>query len=210
MRIRSLFSVCAVAAGAVALAVAVSANPARASTVTDVISFSDKGTYATNGDPAYGYQGSAIASGSFDITFDPTHLYLTQSITCVISNLTYSVTDPFFSPSTLMLDSITSFAFDGAGTLKLYSDAALGTAIVGSPNITIGINGWAYGPASSVWYSQNSFFGETLTTSGSVSIDDVSQTPLPAALPLFVTGLGAMGLFGWCRKRKNKAAIAAA
>ena len=35
----------------------------------------------------------------------------------------------------------------------------------------------------------------------------VAETPLPAALPLFATGLGAMGLFGWRRKRKN--AIAA-
>jgi hypothetical protein len=35
-------------------------------------------------------------------------------------------------------------------------------------------------------------------------------TPLPAALPLFATGLGAMGLFGWRRKRKNTTAIAAA
>jgi hypothetical protein len=38
----------------------------------------------------------------------------------------------------------------------------------------------------------------------------VSATPLPAALPLFATGLGAMGLFGWRRKRKNASAIAAA
>jgi hypothetical protein len=36
----------------------------------------------------------------------------------------------------------------------------------------------------------------------------VPQTPVPAALPLFATGLGAMGLFGWRRKR-NAAAIAA-
>jgi hypothetical protein len=35
-------------------------------------------------------------------------------------------------------------------------------------------------------------------------------TPLPAALPLFVTGLGGLGLLGWRRKRKNTAAIAAA
>ena len=35
----------------------------------------------------------------------------------------------------------------------------------------------------------------------------IEATPLPAALPLFATGLGAMGLFGWRRKRKN--AIAA-
>ena len=38
----------------------------------------------------------------------------------------------------------------------------------------------------------------------------VSQTPLPAALPLFATGLGAMGLLGWRKKRKAAAALAAA
>jgi hypothetical protein len=37
----------------------------------------------------------------------------------------------------------------------------------------------------------------------------VSTTPLPAALPLFATGLGAMALFGWRRKRKNAATLAA-
>jgi hypothetical protein len=36
----------------------------------------------------------------------------------------------------------------------------------------------------------------------------VDPTPLPAALPLFATGLGAMGLLGWRRKRKYTAAIA--
>jgi hypothetical protein len=30
----------------------------------------------------------------------------------------------------------------------------------------------------------------------------VSTTPLPAALPLFAAGIGALGLFGWRRKRK--------
>lgn len=34
-------------------------------------------------------------------------------------------------------------------------------------------------------------------------------TPLPAALPLFASGLGAMGLLGWRKKRKNAGAIAA-
>jgi hypothetical protein len=37
-----------------------------------------------------------------------------------------------------------------------------------------------------------------------------ASTPLPAALPLFASGLGALGLLGWRRKRKNAAAIAAA
>ena len=43
-----------------------------------------------------------------------------------------------------------------------------------------------------------------------VTGEAVPETPLPAALPLFATGLGAMGLLGWRRKRKNAAAIAAA
>jgi hypothetical protein len=30
-----------------------------------------------------------------------------------------------------------------------------------------------------------------------------AETPLPAALPLFATGLGALGLLGWRRKRKR-------
>ena len=47
------------------------------------------------------------------------------------------------------------------------------------------------------------------------AIDDVSLgtaslvTPLPAALPLFASGLGALGLLGWRRKRKQSAAMAA-
>ncbi len=44
---------------------------------------------------------------------------------------------------------------------------------------------------------------------GAVSPMSPGTTPLPAALPLFATGLGALGLFGWRRKWKA-AAIAAA
>ena len=46
--------------------------------------------------------------------------------------------------------------------------------------------------------------------SGEIALtgSDLSQTPLPAALPLFATGLGALGLAGWRRKRKA-AALAA-
>ncbi len=35
----------------------------------------------------------------------------------------------------------------------------------------------------------------------------VGTTPLPAALPLFATGLGAMGLLGWRRKRRAAASV---
>jgi hypothetical protein len=38
---------------------------------------------------------------------------------------------------------------------------------------------------------------------------NLASTPLPAAFPLFATGLGGLGLLGWRRKRKNTAAVAA-
>jgi hypothetical protein len=37
---------------------------------------------------------------------------------------------------------------------------------------------------------------------------EATATPLPAALPLFATGLGALGLLGWRRKRKTAAIVA--
>jgi hypothetical protein len=36
-------------------------------------------------------------------------------------------------------------------------------------------------------------------------VSEVGETPLPGALPLFATGLGALGLLGWRKKRKAKA-----
>jgi hypothetical protein len=36
----------------------------------------------------------------------------------------------------------------------------------------------------------------------------VSQAPLPAALPLFATGLGGIGLFAWWRKRRARSNLA--
>lgn len=42
---------------------------------------------------------------------------------------------------------------------------------------------------------------------GSFLVRDSSATPLPAALPLFATGLGALGLLRWRRKKKHAAAL---
>jgi len=51
----------------------------------------------------------------------------------------------------------------------------------------------------------------TVDASDGLGINVISGlTPLPSALPLFATGLGALGLLGWRRKRKNAAALAAA
>jgi len=55
-------------------------------------------------------------------------------------------------------------------------------------------------------YISSDDYGLTESTAGSWS---VTTTPLPAALPLFAGGLGALGLLGWRRKRKNGAPLAA-
>jgi hypothetical protein len=49
------------------------------------------------------------------------------------------------------------------------------------------------------------FSGGDPTVLVTSSSGTLTPTPLPAALPLFAGGLGAMGLFGWRRKRKTKA-----
>jgi hypothetical protein len=46
------------------------------------------------------------------------------------------------------------------------------------------------------------------TESGVQTIGVVSAVPLPAALPLFATGLSALGVLGWRRKRKADALTA--
>ena len=48
---------------------------------------------------------------------------------------------------------------------------------------------------------QNLGYGSDLTKGG-----ESPTTPLPAALPLFASGLGALGLLGWRKKRKAQAA----
>jgi hypothetical protein len=53
------------------------------------------------------------------------------------------------------------------------------------------------------------YVGQEQFTFNITDITAVAATPLPAALPLFASGLGAMGLIGWRRKRKTTAAIAA-
>jgi hypothetical protein len=60
-----------------------------------------------------------------------------------------------------------------------------------------------------IWSLPDNAAYADLSTEIISSTSDIGGAPLPAAFPLFASGLGAMGLLGWRRKRKN-AAIAAA
>jgi hypothetical protein len=63
-----------------------------------------------------------------------------------------------------------------------------------------------------VIFSQASFetFQPNSNYTTSTGTFSLTPTPLPAALPLFATGLGALGLLGWRRKRKAAATSLAA
>jgi hypothetical protein len=54
------------------------------------------------------------------------------------------------------------------------------------------------------------FFSDNTPGESTIGNVSVSATPLPTTLPLLATGLGGLGLFGWWRKRKASAALAAA
>jgi hypothetical protein len=64
---------------------------------------------------------------------------------------------------------------------------------------------WVYGSSS---FDDGGGVGGITLLSETYPLEEGFQTPLPAALPLFATGLGALGLLGWRRKRKG-AAVAA-
>ena len=96
-------------------------------------------------------------------------------------------------------------------------DGPNGTALI-NPNPALITNSWAlYGTTAllrsldaaqtSFWADDEHFAAHAQALEGQLFIDVANQVPLPSALPLFATGLGALGLLGW--RRKKKAALAA-
>ncbi len=100
------------------------------------------------------------------------------------SNLTFSNDSHFaVSASDTLLIGING----GALSVFTFSDAIAST-FLGINDITFAFGGG----------SANNFYLNSATA--------VSAVPIPAALPLFGTGLAAMGFIGWRRKRKSAAA----
>jgi hypothetical protein len=207
-------SLLAVAVGAFAVGVAAGAAPARAATVTDIVSFDILGSYGNPSPPGYNSSGEAVVS--FDITFDPTKLYLPQLSAGIINNLSVAVTDSSYTPSSLTFNPVEYFAFTPGGsgglggTLSLSSLLSMSTSILDTDDITIIINAV---PSASVWYSQLgvpgdyhtstisgpylSYFGQPV---GSLSV----TTPLPSTWTMMLIGVVGLGLFScWGKKPRS-------
>ena len=83
---------------------------------------------------------------------------------------------------------------------------------VGTIPIDVGIGNtpgglWAlgFGTGGSNGSPNTLFFTDGINGESDGLFGALTPTPIPAALPLFATGLGALGLLGWRRKRKSNA-----
>jgi hypothetical protein len=103
-----------------------------------------------------------------------------------------------------------SFSFTQT-TTNLVSASGEITSLSGAEQVLIhGDNFYFSSATSGLWCVDNTAVCTPGTGNSADAGNDgsFSATPLPAALSLFGTGLGAMGLFGWRRKRKAPAIAA--
>ncbi len=99
-------------------------------------------------------------------------------------NITSVTVDPATAPAFLPV----------TGTFQ--SNTHLGLQLIGPNEILIDVTG------------DNPNVNDQLILDVIAGSPTTSATPLPAALPLFASGLGALGLLGW-RKKRKAAAVAA-
>ena len=176
--------------GVIAFMAGLSTLPAAATTYNiseSAFSLSVLGTITTDGDTGV-LSAADITSWSLTVSGDGTPITLNNAD----FTLTLLGNDLSATATTL------SFNFGGPGTLSFYSPACYPCA-----NVTY-ITGFFELGASQ---SQDNVSFWPVPESGNLVI---GTTPLPAALPLFASGLGAMGLLGWRRRRKNTAPTLAA
>ena len=119
-----------------------------------------------------------------------------QAATHVFINSS-SIGFPFPLPYDTIQDVvINSFDVDSAGNISSTSSFnALG--LLNGGYIFVLIN--PSGPIGFLQVGLNPIAG---LVAGSVEFSLTSPVPIPAALPLFASGLGVLGLLGWRRKRK--------
>jgi hypothetical protein len=184
--------------------------------MSDYVTFS---ATSFSGGPPSSYTGGTAptnpVTGAFTITFDPTQTYLDSTTGITLNSLN------------ILLDSALSFDYSPSAYTAGGQLFAAGELVVGGLNngaccveltpstfndFYLQILNFTSAPAFeqlgyTIAANGDYFYSALGARGGSVS---VTPTPLPAALPLFASGLGALGLFGWRRKRKSAAAIAAA
>lgn len=172
----------------------VSLGPAFADTVFDVVgTFSDPPPYDFHGLSGYGLSGTITIDTTLGTVTD---LNLTVTGYAGPQNSFIGVPETIFA---------TDPSYDEIQIVFLnpsISELVLEFQTSTTPGSLVGFAG------SSIDFGEFYDFSANVIAASELS-GTISATPLPAALPLFATGLGAIGLFGWRRRRKRAAAIAA-
>lgn len=159
-------------------------------------------------DTGWGFQDDPTGNGhQATVIFSDTSSTLT--ISNIVSDTTFAQTttptklSPYQFPATGY--GVSNSGGNDTGTFVTFdvhtSDATL-TDFINSLQSASG------GPAGDTpLFAADVFSGKTGNTGG-IDFGPAAATPLPAALPLFAGGLGALGLFGW-RKKRTKGRLAA-
>jgi hypothetical protein len=192
------------------------ALPANADTIT----FIDTGSGSSSGT----INGVAFSTSDFTINA----VGLTENVTSPYPGVLAINNDS----ASIFIDGVGTFNFL-TPTREFYNSAVPGVGFSRAPSagggdlydgpISSAFSGWlmntSIGPVTGTAGLFQWNFGDVLTGGGVLNFNDSgtdgvagsfqaivsSETPLPAALPLFATGLGALGLLGWRRKRKAQA-----
>ena len=179
---------------AVALLVVGSATPSCAAVVTYSFTSDASMTFITEGDPEK-------VSGTFTVnTSGSQPEFLSASLTLSSSGNNNQEDGTYVGPiykddNGMFLYRVVNGVLDQRGLVIFFDNS------FGLQSLIIKAATWS-----------DPFFNPPLflTAGDFTGSAQIAATPLPAALPLFATGLGAIGLLGWRRKRKAAAAIAAA
>jgi hypothetical protein len=168
-----------------------SAEPMKAATITYNLTFSG------------GESGSLVLD---NLLSAPTGTYTGATLTTFLANSFVSLdaglfNNQQFNIGSLLSADITRLAFSSTGALT-----DIGASIkISSPADTL-----IYQTSGLTYLFENPAGHSLQSGTYSVSAPSVSATPLPAALPLYATGLGALALLRWRKKRKASSATVTA
>lgn len=162
---------------------------------------------------------------TFDFSFTDTIGDVSGTVTGQIVGLSNNSTGPatalYIDSAPAGLDLSITTTFD---VLSSTNTVDLNSFTVSGGQVTAGAFQSLYKSGSSADFSLSLFYdctdcspstsgqlvnepGDSLAVQNETTLS-ISPTPLPAALPLFGTGLFALGLLGWCRKRRAQAVTA--
>ena len=169
------------------------ALPASAATITQSIVFSATNFFAYG---AYPVPVDPV-TGSITVTYDPSIevQFVTAGVTLNGINIPHDTSYPlmlFNSPAAGQI----GFGLTGGPVIPGYFSLALRPGLGTGTFLYSTLFDPMYLPFDPAGYGQ--FYSSNVTYA-------ISQTPIPAALPLFASALGGIGLIGWKRRKQHAA-----